>query len=111
MRFTLTSGRPYIQSKYISFWLENCDVSVASIAFSKTPTPLTYNIGASSKTTTAYGTNIASECADHVIYTYLVKKKNGLFFENTLNHAWLIHNIDALTFTISTTSITEMGEY
>lgn len=34
VRFTLTSGKPYIQSKNISFWLENCDVSVASIAFS-----------------------------------------------------------------------------
>ena len=109
--FTTIDFLPYIEVQNISFWLENCDVSVASIAFSKTPTPLTYNIGASSKTTTAYGTNIASECADHVIYTYVVKKKNGLIFENTLNPAWLIHNIDALTFTISPTSITETGEY
>ena len=72
VKFTPNSGKPYIQSKNISFWLENCDVSVASIAFSKTIAETNYNIGESSKTTTAYETNIASECADHVIYTYVV---------------------------------------
>ena len=109
--FTTIGGLPYIEIQNISFWLENCDVSVASLSFSKIPAPLTYTIGGSSKTTTSYGTNIAAECADHVIYTFIFQKQDGLSFINTLTPAWLVHNTDALTFTIANTSIAQMGDY
>ena len=109
--FTTIGGLPYIEIQNISFWLENCDVSVASLLFSKTPAPLTYTIGGSSKTTTSYGANIATECADHVIYSFKVQKKDGIGFINTLTPAWLIHNTDALTFTIANASIAEMTDY
>ena len=73
--FTESFGKPYIEINKISFWIENCDVSVSSLAFKNTIPAYTYILGKNSITTSAYGTNIVPECADHVTYDYTVSKK------------------------------------
>jgi hypothetical protein len=34
--FNQSVGKPYIEIDKISFWIENCDVSVSSLAFENT---------------------------------------------------------------------------
>ena len=104
---------PYIEIDKISFWIENCDVSVSSLAFKNTIPAYTYILGKNSITTSAYGTDIVPECADHVTYDYTVRKKSiDQNVYTLLNYnPWLTHKKNEKTFTIYSTIPTDVGDY